>query len=38
MSTKFTPKITFKVDAGEARAAVVEELISQVKNEPTDNQ
>jgi ribosome-binding factor A len=37
MSTKFVPKITFKIDTGEARAAVVEELISQVKNESTDN-
>jgi ribosome-binding factor A len=38
MSTKFVPKITFKIDTGEARAAVVENLINQVKNEPTDNQ
>lgn len=37
MSTKFTPKITFKIDTGEQRAAVVEELINQAKNEPTDN-
>ncbi len=37
MSTKFTPKITFKIDTGEARAAEVEELINQVKNEPANN-
>lgn len=37
MATKFTPKITFKIDAGEARAAVVEELINKVKDEPIDD-
>jgi len=37
MSTKFVPKVTFKIDTGEQRAAVVEELINQVKNESTDN-
>ena len=38
MSTKFVPKVTFKIDTGERRAAVVENLINQVKNESADNQ
>jgi ribosome-binding factor A len=31
MSTKFTPKITFKIDTGEQHAAKVEQLINQIK-------
>lgn len=38
MATKFVPKITFKIDTGEQRAAVVENLINQVKDEPNSNQ
>lgn len=31
MATKFTPKITFKIDTGEQHAAEVEELINQAR-------
>jgi ribosome-binding factor A len=33
MATKFTPKITFKIDTGEQRAEEVEKLIDQIKKE-----
>ena len=33
MSSKFTPKITFKIDAGENEAAEVEKLLKEIKNE-----